>query len=159
MNSKKQYQKFLASPFWKDIRAKALKRDKNTCRECGRTERLQVHHKKYRPDWYKTQLRDLITLCNNCHRFSHGLWVHLPIDDIEAEIKHELLYQRKPSKELWFSLYDETFSDYGRKVFCEMIILYCQMILKKDVSRWMLIRNSLLGRVEKFKHLAAHGLS
>ncbi|MFU8868290.1 HNH endonuclease [Natronococcus sp.] len=57
---------------WFKIRNRILNRDENTCRNCGETTNLVVHHVvpiqtrgTNRPD-------NLLTLCRDCHRAAHG---------------------------------------------------------------------------------------
>jgi 5-methylcytosine-specific restriction endonuclease McrA len=56
---------------YKEVRKKALKRDKRTCQmpQCGSKKRLNVHHIV---PWSKAatlrfELNNLITLCRVCH--------------------------------------------------------------------------------------------
>jgi len=66
------YRTFLHSEYWKRIRNKVLKRDEYTCRKCGSTYNLQVHHKTYENHGAEHKhLNDLITLCNFCHTLEH----------------------------------------------------------------------------------------
>ncbi len=62
-------------PDWKNIRAKALRRDGNRCQVCGASgsdQPLHVHHiKPFRSFTSRetaNQLQNLITLCPSCHR-------------------------------------------------------------------------------------------
>lgn len=59
------------SKHWKAIRAQVIKRDKS-CFICQSISYLTAHHIKPRRHGGKTTVRNLITLCQNCH------------DDIEA---------------------------------------------------------------------------
>lgn len=68
----KAYRVFLKSPFWKSMSKKKRARA-GKCKTCGSTSRLQAHHIRYRKDWYETKMRDLVVLCNGCHKFEHGL--------------------------------------------------------------------------------------
>ena len=69
----KTYTRLLADKQWKDKRVGILKRDNNKCRECGREQRLQVHHLYYdtaKMPWdYPAEA--LITLCFQCHDAKH----------------------------------------------------------------------------------------
>jgi 5-methylcytosine-specific restriction endonuclease McrA len=69
---RRTYQQFLQSAYWKDVRLQVLKRDGYRCQECGRRQRLQVHHLTYRHHGKEGRyLQDLVTLCKNCHRSHH----------------------------------------------------------------------------------------
>ena len=53
---------------WQRARAVARERDGERCRECGSTDKLEVHHIKplaERGDKY--ELENLVTLCHDCH--------------------------------------------------------------------------------------------
>lgn len=52
-------------------RADAISRDGAKCAECGATERLEVHHIKYRSQGGTDELNNLITLCAHCHAEKH----------------------------------------------------------------------------------------
>ena len=68
------YHSQLKDPLWLDKRDSILERDNHTCRACGATDSLQVHHSLYEygkkaweyPDFW------LITLCNSCHKSVHN---------------------------------------------------------------------------------------
>lgn len=150
----KYHQKFLKSEFWLALRQKAIERDGGTCIWCGATERLHVHHKIYRDDWYDTRLEDLETLCNTCHRIEHGLWVHTPLDDIRLKIKSAIGSERRPSLEDWAALKREYGDDYVTQILAELILFYCQSVLRKDREFCFAVRDSILSRCKQFKHLA-----
>jgi len=64
-------------------RAKALQRkvfDNFRCTQCHATEELETHHWRY--DLFNEKLRDLVTLCRQCHQDMHemikGSSVHFP---------------------------------------------------------------------------------
>ena len=63
---------YLYSDRWKRKRAAVITRDGNRCTRCGADNKtLHVHHKTYRFIG-REPLRDLITLCEDCHRKEHG---------------------------------------------------------------------------------------
>ena len=71
--SKKEYSKALQHPKWQKKRLRVFNRDKWACKGCGDTETtLHVHHSKYttRYPWNEL-MRNLQTLCSNCHRKEH----------------------------------------------------------------------------------------
>ncbi len=78
MSRKSEYAKFLETGFWKEIRILCFNRDQWTCQCCGTTggkrgvRALHAHHRFYRPDWFDTQLDDLVTLCLTCHEKAHA---------------------------------------------------------------------------------------
>ena len=61
---------------WNTIRTQVLRRDNNTCQQCGSKEKLEVHHiVTYRNKKNFNKLTNLVTLCRVCHRnqLSHKL--------------------------------------------------------------------------------------
>ncbi|UTI65588.1 HNH endonuclease [Paraconexibacter antarcticus] len=70
--SKGAYAAYLRSPAWKKIRGCVLERDDHACTSCGSKRKLQVHHLTYERVGAE-HLADLTTLCDGCHRKTHGL--------------------------------------------------------------------------------------
>ena len=69
---KEKYKEFLKSTYWKQIKLVVLERDNYTCRGCGTTTQLEVHHLTYKNHLSEHKnLDDLATLCRNCHELSH----------------------------------------------------------------------------------------
>jgi len=65
--TKNEYQKYLKSKHWKDIK----KRYKNSeCEICWTIYELVLHHESY-DNLYKEWPNDLRTLCSNCHKNIH----------------------------------------------------------------------------------------
>ena len=71
------YDEYLRSPEW---RAKVLKRseiDNYQCQMCGCTgtmsNKLQCHHLTYRNLYHEDIGKDLVTVCDVCHRCIHRL--------------------------------------------------------------------------------------
>ena len=56
--------KYYASDHWRK-RSKDFRQSKGRCAKCGATEKLQVHHKRYR--FYREKDSDLVCLCETCH--------------------------------------------------------------------------------------------
>lgn len=74
------YDEYLASPTWRRIRKKALKRCRWKCCACG-FRAIQVHHRNYsKATLTKGAARGLIAICVECHKkieFRGGLKVGL----------------------------------------------------------------------------------
>ena len=69
-----KYGDFLKSSYWKNVKKEVLKRDKNTCSECGSNKYLHVHHLSYSHHFEEhLHLEDLITLCKSCHEKTHKI--------------------------------------------------------------------------------------
>lgn len=70
-----EYQRYIRSREFKEIRKLVLERDNYECQICkadGNKRRLTVHHKTYDHLFNeKEHLDDLITLCNVCHSAIH----------------------------------------------------------------------------------------
>lgn len=64
------YQEYLKSEKWQEIRAVKLKEAKNRCQVCNRAYRLQVHHRTYERIGSE-DLSDLTVLCATCHSIFH----------------------------------------------------------------------------------------
>ena len=60
-------------PNWELLRKTILKRDKYICRACKKGDRtLTVHHKKYYGNYiWDVEPKDLVTLCEQCHKREH----------------------------------------------------------------------------------------
>lgn len=72
LNPKQKYRLFLKTEFW--IALSSAKKILNpACERCSGLNRVQAHHKFYRPDWFETKIGDLETLCRDCHRKEHGI--------------------------------------------------------------------------------------
>ena len=58
---------------WKTIRLFVLRRDENTCKRCGLSQKtgLHVHHILYEGKYiWDTPAKYLVTLCEDCHNLS-----------------------------------------------------------------------------------------
>jgi len=76
------YKSYLKSNKWKKLRETKLKLAGYKCEKCGSTDNLHLHHKTYKR-LYKEHLKDLIVLCEICHKEEHGLLT-------EEEIEHRI---------------------------------------------------------------------
>lgn len=70
------YNKYLRSDYWKEIKNQVLERDDNRCRLCNLKEKLHVHHRTYN-NLNNEKLEELITLCKKCHYIIHKINPHL----------------------------------------------------------------------------------
>jgi 5-methylcytosine-specific restriction endonuclease McrA len=70
--SKTDYWDYLQSTAWRDLRKKALERDKHKCRACGGPAE-QVHHSRYPKVLGKEKLPWLYSVCVPCHGQIHSL--------------------------------------------------------------------------------------
>lgn len=61
---------YLHSKHWRKTRNRALAKANFMCKQCGATQRLQVHHLTYAHLGQELD-SDLIVLCKNCHRNLH----------------------------------------------------------------------------------------
>ena len=69
------YEELLKDPRWQRKRLEVMQADNFTCQACFRKDKtMNVHHKRYvhgvMPWEYDT--RDLITLCDDCHKKHHN---------------------------------------------------------------------------------------
>jgi len=66
------YNDYLQTDYWKDLRQLALERDGN-CKLCNDDIILQAHHRSYKNKWGKEkELNDLVILCKRCHELFHN---------------------------------------------------------------------------------------
>lgn len=68
---KSDYQQYLKSDHWQELRRKKLTLSP-ACELCGTTENLNVHHLKY-GNLYDIKPRQLMTLCRDDHFWVHDL--------------------------------------------------------------------------------------
>jgi 5-methylcytosine-specific restriction endonuclease McrA len=54
------------------LRQEILERDNWRCQNCGSLQHLQVHHRELRSHSGSDTDKNLITLCDLCHRLTHG---------------------------------------------------------------------------------------
>lgn len=67
-----EYEIYLQSEDFNKIRQEVFERDGYKCIVCGSTENIVPHHLTYK-NVYHEELRDLITLCSNCHAIHHNI--------------------------------------------------------------------------------------
>ena len=65
------YDRYLASPAWRDRRARVMERDQYQCQGCLEKTATEVHHLTYARAGNEL-LFDLIALCADCHGRAHG---------------------------------------------------------------------------------------
>lgn len=70
--TKEEYKEYLQSEDWRQIRVTRLRADNFTCQKCGSKQNLQVHHLTYERVGCEC-IKDLITLCKDCHSEVHGI--------------------------------------------------------------------------------------
>jgi len=71
--TQQKYAEYLRSPRWRLLRTVRRVIDGQRCRTCYSRDHLQVHHASYahRGRGFFGELRDTITLCDECHRRLH----------------------------------------------------------------------------------------
>jgi 5-methylcytosine-specific restriction endonuclease McrA len=57
---------------YQQLRLQVLERDGWRCQVCGSMMNLEVHHAQFRSRQGQDSEDNLITLCVQCHKFSHG---------------------------------------------------------------------------------------
>jgi len=66
------YKDFLNTPFWKAVASHCKYKGKYKCHICNGSKQLETHHKTYENHGYEQfNLKDLVTLCNECHSKFH----------------------------------------------------------------------------------------
>jgi len=66
-----EYQEYMRSPQWAELRALVLHRDNGMCRGCGKLRARDVHHLSY-DHLYSEFLFELVAVCRSCHVRWHG---------------------------------------------------------------------------------------
>lgn len=87
--NKEQYQEYLKSEHWTDVK-KAMRRLKSVpkCELCGTIdEMLDVHHISYENIGYENQ-SDLCVLCHSCHKKVHEEGINLKVIQDEKRKKY-----------------------------------------------------------------------
>lgn len=99
----KEYQKYIKSQEFQDIKQLVLQRDNYHCMCCGRTEAdmnskgkhyiLQAHHNTYKHLYHEREhLDDLITLCNLCHASIHQCTANMQRFKKTTQIENKELF-------------------------------------------------------------------
>lgn len=71
MNRRQEYQAFMQSAKWKEIRGLAILRAGYKCQLCSSKNNLRVHHNTYIRFGGGELPNDLCTLCDPCHKAYH----------------------------------------------------------------------------------------
>ena len=82
------YKQYLKSYHWRVVRKQALEYAEHKCQLCNTTKKLNVHHNNYQNVWMEKP-RDLIVLCNRCHKQFHKM-LDIQFKDIPDRL--EFLY-------------------------------------------------------------------
>lgn len=69
-NGAKEYQYYLKTIHWLQLRNNAIKQSDNKCQLCSNPNNLEVHHNTYERIWQEKP-SDLIVLCENHHELIH----------------------------------------------------------------------------------------
>lgn len=79
------YNEQLKSPRWAAFRERVLKDRGARCERCGSSERLQVHHLRYKRGKLAWQydMKDVLLLCDRCHAR-----LHCKDSEAQAEERH-----------------------------------------------------------------------
>jgi hypothetical protein len=64
------YQQYLQTNYWKELRKLALDKAGNRCQICNSPSQLRVHHRTYSRRGFEDML-DLTVLCDPCHSLFH----------------------------------------------------------------------------------------
>ena len=83
LTREEEYEQYIHSARWKQLRAKALQRANGKCEKCGTSKwsvTLEVHHQTY-ARFQNESLDDLVVLCPPCHKEAdkerpHTAWMY-----------------------------------------------------------------------------------
>jgi hypothetical protein len=95
----KNYQDYLNSDEWKELRAKAYSRANNRCELCA-NDAQAVHHIQYPKDFKDDDTANLLVVCNICHDKLHGKNLDVPAFNEEGLRQRKLLI--KALSNAWF---------------------------------------------------------
>lgn len=71
-NSILSYKKYLDSDTWNELAKRIKRRAGNKCQVCNSPHNLHAHHRTYKNKGnYEKEKRDLICLCERCHKLIH----------------------------------------------------------------------------------------
>lgn len=70
----KNYEEYLISDKWTQVKKnyKNSVKYERVCSLCFETEMLQLHHWRYEKDWNNDTHKNLIQLCDLCHKSAHS---------------------------------------------------------------------------------------
>lgn len=77
----KDYNAYLMSDEWQEVRAQRLETDHQRCVCCGSKENLRVHHINYK---HMHEMDFLVTLCDACHKKVHKEVLPMLAQEVEA---------------------------------------------------------------------------
>jgi hypothetical protein len=66
------YKEYLNGDHWKGVAKKKRKSSDNRCEKCGAKGKISVHHKNYK-NLHHESMKDLLSLCDSCHKKIHGI--------------------------------------------------------------------------------------
>lgn len=123
------YDEYLKSPHWIEIREKRKEIDNHKCVLCEAVDNLNVHHITYDRLGYE-RISDLITLCSNCHTKVHYLKkIYQPkLERAEQE------YRFKASKNVT-EIADDYVSDVSQILASEILDYFGGETLPKDFAQ------------------------
>lgn len=84
MSRRTDYYRYLESAHWRQLRKQAFERDGYRCVKCGCINNLTGHHIRYRKVLTDCTVKDIQTLCYDCH------------DALHKENKRQRKLNRKP---------------------------------------------------------------
>ena len=73
-----EYEKYIRSPAWEQMKRKRMEIDGYRCVCCGRhadrCRTMQVHHVTYERLGHEDPYEDLCTVCGSCHKKLHSYY-------------------------------------------------------------------------------------
>lgn len=66
------YDEYMKSPEWRDLRDQCKKNAKDKCEFCG-SKAYTAHHVEYPKDFAEDEIGNLVAICKKCHRLAHGI--------------------------------------------------------------------------------------
>ena len=94
--NKQEYQEYLKSEHWKNLRGQKIRGKGAICEICGSKENINIHHMEYK-NIYDIKAYQLRVLCKTCHETIHN---HLKLFPLKKYCFAELQFIVKRNREI-----------------------------------------------------------
>lgn len=108
------YDSFLRSDLWREIKTKSKTEFKNggACCFCGATENIHLHHIRYgKNNFKKAIMKNILPACQRCHYGIHEVEKQYNIDTYRATLVFNIIYYPESQQFTWHSAPKERVED------------------------------------------------